>query len=102
MNGKDLLGRAIKIEKARPRGSGKKGNVTRHKTTILFCLRICNLLNLDFSEERKEKPTGCTTIFLGKCPDEITDEEVKEIFKNCGKIRDIRWVTDKVTGQFKG
>jgi len=49
---------------------------------------------------RGTKVPGTTTIFLGNCPDSITDEKVNDIFEDCGKIKEIRWI--KKFGQFRG
>jgi len=44
------------------------------------------------------KPEGCTTIFIGGLKYEITEEEVRDFFSNCGKIADIRWQKGDFTG----
>jgi len=47
-----------------------------------------------------EKPAGCNTVFLGNLSFEITEDDVKETFGECGTISDIRWVEKE--GVFKG
>ena len=39
---------------------------------------------------------------LGQCPDGIDEADIRDLFKDCGTISDIRWITDRETGNFKG
>ena len=59
-----------------------------------------NFLNL--LKFHKEKPEGCTTVFLGNLSYDVTDEAVKDFLGECGEIKEIRWHTDKNSGEFKG
>lgn len=47
-------------------------------------------------------PPGSTTVFIGGLSDETTDDHIHELLKDCGAIKQIRWVTDKESGKFKG
>jgi len=49
-------------------------------------------------KEVSEKPEGCNTVFIGNLNYQITEEEVKEFFSQCGDVRDVRWPK----GEFKG
>lgn len=48
-----------------------------------------------------EKPEGCTTVYIGNLDFNITDEDVTAAFRDCGTIRNIRWLT-KQDGSFRG
>ena len=50
----------------------------------------------------KPKPAGCVTIFAGNLSYEIDDDATHEFFKACGAITNIKWLTDRETGDFKG
>jgi nucleolin len=49
-----------------------------------------------------EKPEGCTTVFLGGVSDGVTDDNVRELFQDCGEIAHIRWLMNKETNEFRG
>lgn len=85
-NGTELLERPIKVEISKPREDGKV-----------------------FTPKKKfepkpmsAKPDGCCTVFLGNLSYDIDDDSTKEFFKDCGEIANIRWLTDRETGAFKG
>jgi len=85
-NGVNFMGRDLRCNYARPKpggGGGGKGGNRRGKGP-------------------GEKPEGCDTIFMGGVSDDVTDEKVYELFKECGEINRIHWLTDKETGDFKG
>jgi nucleolin len=77
-NGQELLGRPIKVEIARPRA----GKAELPKVS--------------------EKPEGCVTVFCGRLPYSIDEDTLREFFKDCGEIKQIRWVNDRQSGEFKG
>jgi len=86
-NGEECMERKIKVELAKPRvdrggrgGGGGKGG--------------------DF--ELSPKPDGCITIFVGKLSYEIDEKTLRDAFKSCGEIKEIRWLNDRESGQFKG
>jgi len=83
-NGLDLLGRSIRVEmqNSRPQTPRKRESGS-------------------FSNPLSAKPDGCTTVFLGNLAYEIQDNNIYEIFADCGEIKQIRWVTDKQTNEFK-
>jgi len=78
LNGVDLNGRNIKVELAKPR---------RPKPETL---------------PLSPKPEGCTTIFIGRLSEQVTDDIIKETFGQFGEIKSIRFLSDKETGEFKG
>lgn len=41
-------------------------------------------------------------VYVGNLPYEITDENMREFFKDCGKIVDIQWNNNRGTGRFTG
>jgi len=41
-------------------------------------------------------------VFVGNLNYNIDDEKIREFFKHIGEITDIFWLTDRVTGDFKG
>lgn len=45
---------------------------------------------------------GCTTIFCGNLPWSVDEDVIKETFKGCGEVANIRWGQDRETGDFKG
>lgn len=42
------------------------------------------------------------TVFIGNIRPTVTDEMIKQIFRDCGRIVAIRWLYDKSTHRFKG
>jgi nucleolin len=88
MHGQDVLGRPLKVSYAkgrpeRPAGAAGAGGKK-------------------FENKLSEKPEGCTKIFCGNLPFDIDDDKMKAFFADCGTVTAIRWLTDKVTGDFKG
>jgi nucleolin len=87
-NGQDLMGRAVRINYAKPRPGGDRrksgGGAGRGPKPI------------------SEKPAGCTTIFVGNLSYDIDDSKITEFFKDCGAISQIRWLKDRDTQEFKG
>jgi len=53
-------------------------------------------------EPQKRRPQNCNTVFIGNLHYEIDNNEIRKIFSNVGKIKDIRWLYDKKTNKFKG
>jgi len=84
-NGQSLLGREIRANytKPRPARGGGAGGKSRQ------------------SREVGEKPEGCNTVFLGNVPETVEDKNIYELFKDCGEIERIHWLTDRETGEFK-
>merc|ERR1711998_226831 len=86
--GMELMGRPLKINYAKPRPGGDRkprksfgGGGTR---------------------EMSEKPPGCTTVFCGNLSFDIDDDKMRQFASNAGNITNIRWLTDRESGQFKG
>lgn len=86
LNGTDFMGRPLKVSYAKGRpdrpergGGGKK-----------------------FENKLSEKPEGCTKIFCGNLSYEVDDSAIMDFFKDCGEVTGVRWLTDKVSGDFKG
>jgi len=82
-NGEDLLGRPIKVQM----------ELSKSRTPSKIGGR---------SSEPRPKPEGCTTVFVGNVSFQITDEAITDLFKDCGEIIAIRWLSDRETGEFKG
>eukprot|EP00591_Stephanopyxis_turris_P012554 CAMPEP_0195507850 /NCGR_PEP_ID=MMETSP0794_2-20130614/1216_1 /TAXON_ID=515487 /ORGANISM="Stephanopyxis turris, Strain CCMP 815" /LENGTH=413 /DNA_ID=CAMNT_0040634663 /DNA_START=62 /DNA_END=1303 /DNA_ORIENTATION=+ len=87
-NGAMLLDRALRVDYAEgrkntPRGGGAGGRTPRPLS---------------------EKPEGCTTVFLGNLSYDIEDDDVHAKAKEvgAGDIKNIRWLTDRESGEFKG
>jgi len=49
-----------------------------------------------------EKPPGCDKIFIGNIAYETTEDEAWELFGKCGDVKNLRWLTNKDTGDFRG
>lgn len=88
LNGEDFHGRPIKCElsQGRPQTPGKKDFGKSPRKPF----------------EQSAKPPNCTTIFFGNLSYDIDDDAVKDFFKDCGEVKNCRWLTDRESGQFKG
>jgi len=86
MAGKDLMGRALKIDWAEERNKGG-----RKKSGF-----VPDWVNNPLSE----RPDNCYTVFLGNLDFNITEDDVKKHFKDCGELKSIRWM--QKDGEFKG
>lgn len=86
-NGEEVMGRPIKIDYATPRPGGdfkKKGGSKFQNKPI------------------GEMPEGCTTAFAGNLSFDIDEDGMREFAKDCGDVKNIRWLTDRESGDFKG
>eukprot|EP01048_Picozoa_sp_COSAG05_P005710 COSAG05_NODE_347_length_10963_cov_157.340943_9_plen_302_part_00 len=86
--GQDLMGRPLKIDMAKPkapRAGGAAGGFQKREPKPI-----------------SEKPEGCNTLFMGNLSYDIDDAAVTDFFKEHGEIANIRWLTDRETGDFKG
>ena len=109
--GEDLMGRPLKIDMAKPRapragGGGGAGGFKKREPKPL-----------------SEKPEGCNTVFMvrqciqppfdalaadqiaicqGNLSYDIDDNAVHKFFEGIGEIANVRGLTDKETGDFKG
>jgi len=81
LNGTELLGRQMKIELSKP--NNRAGDRPRGETPT-----------------KPAEPTN--TIFLGNLPFDVTEDDIHALFKESGTVKDIRWLNDKNTGEFKG
>jgi nucleolin len=52
--------------------------------------------------ELTEKQAGCLTVFIGNLAWDIDEDTLREAFKDCGTISQVRFATDRETGDFKG
>jgi nucleolin len=85
LNGTQCCGRDIRLDFAKGRtNSGGGGGGGRD------------------SKPMSEKPEGCNTMFMGNLSFDIDEEVCKKFFKDCGEVANIRWLTDRDTGDFKG
>merc|ERR1712087_1056309 len=85
MAGKELMGRPLKIDWAEERKGGKKKGG-----------RVPDWVNNPLSE----RPDNCYSVFLGNLDFNITEDDVKKHFKECGELKSIRWM--QKDGEFKG
>ena len=87
--GEDLLGRPLKIDLAKPRAPRPDGGGGFKKKPFEV-------------KPLGAKPDGCNTVFMGNLSYQIDEDAVKSFFADCGEISNIRWLTDRETGDFKG
>jgi nucleolin len=87
------MGRPLRVELCPPKASslGSKNQPTRERK-----------IQVQVKTELSEKPDNCTTVYLGNLNYNVKDEHVHEFFKDCGTITNIRWLTHRDTGNFKG
>lgn len=52
--------------------------------------------------EASVKQKGCVTVFVGNLSWEIDEDTLRDAFKDCGTITQVRFSTDRETGDFKG
>jgi len=52
--------------------------------------------------EMSARPDNCTTIFCGNLDYNIDDDKMVEFFKDVAEIKQVRWLTDKTSGDFRG
>lgn len=81
MNKKDLQGRYLDIKQS-------KGFKTKK-------------IDLEALKNRI-KENDSKTIFVKNIPYDITEDEIGDIFAECGKIDSVRFVYNSVTNKFKG
>jgi len=79
MHDQEFWGRKMSISYPKERGGGAGGKG-------------------GFKKDFTEKPEGCNTVFIGNLNYNISEDEVKEFFSQCGDITDVRWPK----GEFKG
>jgi len=87
VNGIDVLGRKIRVEPE----TKKQGNTPNKGSRAPSS-----------SKPLSERPAGCKTVFLGNLSFNIEDNAIHELFAECGEIKQIRWLHDKETNDFKG
>lgn len=46
--------------------------------------------------------TNPKKIFVGNLSYNLTEDEVRNVFSQYGEIEDLRWITDRMSGRFKG
>ena len=61
-----------------------------------------SLLSLQTSLPKKVPPSSCVTAFIKNLPYTITEKEVGDKFRSCGKIKSIRFVYNSKNNNFKG
>ena len=81
MDGAELQGRWIKIKAA--------DGTEKQKTPGRF-------------GEQRERPAGCVSVFMGNLSWDVTEENIREFFEDCGEVTQVRFATDRETGDFKG
>lgn len=96
-NGQDLLGRPVKVMAAKPKPGGGGSN-----------FKSPGGAGKREARPMSEMEDGCVTMFMGNLSfdiDETTNGDNKDLgpfFKDCGDIKNIRWLTDRETQEFKG
>lgn len=80
MDGFELRGRYIEVKE--PRGRRKN--------------------NVDFKSLKMKIKEGVKTIFVNNLPYNISEQEIGDYFRVCGKIENIRMVYNSSQGHFKG
>ena len=61
-----------------------------------------SLSSLQSSLPKTVPPSSCVTAFIKNLPYTITEKEVGDKFRSCGKIKSIRFVYNSKTNHFKG
>ena len=61
-----------------------------------------SLSSLQTSLPKKVPPSSCLTAFIKNLPYTITEKEVGDKFRSCGKIKSIRFVYNSKNNNFKG
>jgi len=85
--GKDLMGRSIKIDWAEERKSGgRKGGGGKVPAWV--------------NNPLSPRPDNCFTVFCGNLDFNITEDDVRKHFKECGEVKSVRWMQKE--GEFKG
>ena len=52
--------------------------------------------------EPTQKQEGCITVFVGNLAWDVDEDSLRDAFKDCGEITQVRFSTDRETGDFKG
>lgn len=86
MNGQDVMGRPIKVDFSNGKPAGAKGGKPGKNEV----------------RPMQPKPDGCNTLFCGNLSFDVNDDLMREFFSDCGEINQIRWLTDRETGDFRG
>jgi len=87
-SGQQLMHRSVKLDWTKERDDG--GSTKKSSSTTP------DWVNNPLSD----RPENCTTVFLGNLDFKITEDDVRNHFKDCGKLKDIRWI--EKDGNFKG
>ena len=83
-NGQDYQGRALTISIAQEKPGFEGGKSPR------------------WSAGASEKPPGCRSCFLGNLSWNVEEDNILGLFRPCGTITQVRFATDRETGDFKG
>jgi len=51
---------------------------------------------------RRASEVYCNRIFVRNLPQEVTEEQLRDFFADCGAITEVKWIEDRTTGAFKG
>jgi nucleolin len=89
-NGVEILGRPIKVGMATGANVAGKNRFNSKEKNGAHLAKI----------PVSAKPDQCNTVFLGNLSFHIDEQTLREHFKDCGEITDIRWV--EKDGEFKG
>ena len=90
LNNTELLGRPMKVGLATGRQSAGQNRFNqKQKNGGHLALHPIS-----------DKPDGTTTVFLGNLSFDIDEATVTQLFKDCGEVKQVRWV--EKDGVFKG
>ena len=87
------MGRPIRVELCPPKASSLGSKNSAPKVPKI---------QVQVKTELSARPKNCTTVYLGNLNYQVKDENIHEFFKDCGAITNIRWLTHRDTGNFKG
>jgi len=54
------------------------------------------------AREPTQKQEGCITVFVGNLSWDVDEDAIRNAFQDCGTITQVRFSTDRETGDFKG
>jgi len=83
LEGSDFLGRKMKVKFAPPRPGQKWPPANKYAV-------------------RPYPGQGCRKLFVANVAFEAEDEDFTQFFADCGEIEEMRWLSDRDTGEFKG
>jgi RNA recognition motif-containing protein len=119
LHGIQILGQAIRVEISIPKHlkapkwkrSSSSSSTTTTTTTTTTTSSSRHPVTSTRAKVPSKLPKGSSilppgqetnVVFVGNLSDEVTERDIRELFKRCGPIKEIRWLEDKKTGKFRG